>query len=93
MNYAGTKTRVEFKGRWLKQDKISFDHGKLVNIYIFYEINRNFEIDSYPTLENCLFGAVKLGKHPDTDKCKHSRYGIGFDRKRFFHLIMKLIEM
>ena len=37
-----------------------FDHGKVVNIYIVYEVNRDFEIDSYPTLENCLFGSVKL---------------------------------
>ena len=58
-NYVGNKT-VEFKGCCLKQDKILFDHGKVVNIYIVYEVNRDFEIDSYPTLENCLFGSVKL---------------------------------
>ena len=33
----GTKTIVEFKGSCLKQDKISFDHGKIVNIYVVYE--------------------------------------------------------
>ena len=60
---------------------------------MFNEINKNFEIGSYPTLENCLFGAVNLTKHPDIDKYKHSGYGIGFDRKGFFHLIMKLVEM
>ena len=27
LDYVGTKTRVEFKGSCLKQDKISFDHG------------------------------------------------------------------
>ena len=32
VNYAGTKARVEFKGDCLKQDKILFDHGKIVNI-------------------------------------------------------------
>ena len=81
LDYVGTKTRVEVKGSCLKQDKISFDHGKIVNIYIVYEINRNFEIDSYPTLENCLFGAVKLTKHIDVDQYKYSGYGIGFDGK------------
>ena len=45
-DYVGTKTRVEFKGNCLKQDKISFDHGKIVNIYIVYEINKHFQIDS-----------------------------------------------
>ena len=86
LDYVGTKARVEFKGSCLKQDKISFDHGKVVNIYIVYEKNINFEIDSYSTLENCLFGAVKLTKHRDIDKCKYSRYGIGFDRKGFFSI-------
>ena len=68
LNYVGTKTRVEFKGSCLKQDKISFNHGKVVNIYTVYEINKNFETKNYPTLENCLLGAVKLAKHPDIDK-------------------------
>ena len=58
LGYVGTKRRLEFKGNCLKQNKISFDHGKVVNIYIVYETNKNFNIRSYPTLENCLFGAV-----------------------------------
>ena len=57
------------------------DHGKVANIYIVYEINKNVNISSYPTLENCLFGAVKLTKHVDVDLYKYSGYGIGFDRK------------
>ena len=28
-----TKTRVEFEGSCLKQEKISFDHGEVVNTY------------------------------------------------------------
>ena len=40
LNYVGTKKRAEFKGSCLKQDKILFNHGKLVNIYIVYEINK-----------------------------------------------------
>ena len=68
----------------MKQDKISFNHGIIVNIYIVYEINKNFNISSYPTLEGCLFGAVKLTKHPDIDQYKYSGYGIGFDRKILF---------
>ena len=61
-----------------------FNHRKIVNIYIVYEINKTFDISSYPTLENCLFGAFKLTKHPDIDQYKYSGYGIGFDRKWFF---------
>ena len=68
LNYVGTKTRVEFEGSCLRQDDISFNHGKIVNIYIVYEINKNFKTSSYPTLENFLLGAVKLTKHPDIDQ-------------------------
>ena len=41
------------------------------------------DIDSYPTLTNSLFGAVKSVKIADTDKYKYSGYGIGFDGKGF----------
>ena len=40
LSKTGTKIRVEFKGSCLKEDKISFNHGKVVNIYIVYEINK-----------------------------------------------------
>ena len=32
----GTKTRVEFNGSCLKEDSVTFNHGKVVNIYIVY---------------------------------------------------------
>ena len=32
LNYVGSKIRVKFKGSCLKQDKISFNHEKIVNI-------------------------------------------------------------
>ena len=32
LDYYGTKTRVEFNGSCLKKDKVTFDHGKVVNI-------------------------------------------------------------
>ena len=47
----------------LKQDKASYNDGTIVNIYIVYEISKNYNINSYPTLENYLFGAVSLSKH------------------------------
>ena len=52
-----------------------------VNIYIVYEKERSINISSCSTLENSLFGAVKLTKHVDVDLYKYSGYGIGFDRK------------
>ena len=57
-----------------------------MNIYIVYEIERSVNISSYPTLENCLFGVVKLTKYVDVDLYKYSGYGIGFDRKGFYSI-------
>ena len=81
LDYVGTKVRVKFNGDCLKQEKIKFNPGKIVNIYIVYEIERSVNISSYPTLENCLSGAVKLTKHFDLDLYKYSGYGIGFNKK------------
>ena len=47
-------------------------------------MNKNYKITSYLALEHCLFGAVKLTKSIDIDKCEYSGYGIGFDRKGTF---------
>ena len=69
-------------GSWLKQDKITYNHEKIVNIYNVYKINKNDNTTSSdPTLENCLFGAASLTNICETDKYKYSGYGIGFDRR------------
>ena len=36
--------------------------------------------DDYPTLQNSLFGTVKLVKNADIYKHKYSGYCIGYDR-------------
>ena len=82
--YDTNKIRVKFDGGCLKQDPGSFVHGGIVNVYIVYEISKNINISDYPTLENCLFGAVKLTKNADIDKYGYSGYGIGFDRHGSF---------
>ena len=76
----GTKIKVKFNGISLKQDKLTYTLGKIVNIYIVYEISKSINISNYPTLENCLFGAVSLTKNADIDRYKYSGYGIGFYR-------------
>ena len=80
----GTKKRVRFSGTCLKQDKITYNHGKIVSIYIVYEINKKDNTSSDPALENCLFGVASLTKNADIDKYKYPGYEIGFDRHRFF---------
>ena len=84
LSFYGTEARIEFNGSCLKQDKVTYRHGTLVNIYIVYEISKNYSISSYPTLENCFFGAVSLTKNADIDQYKYSDCGIGFDRKGEF---------
>ena len=37
LSYFGTKARLEFRGKCLKQDQSTFNHGKIVNIYIVHE--------------------------------------------------------
>ena len=86
LNHVRTKAKVKFNGDCLKQEKIIFNQVKIVNIYIVYETEKSVNRSSYPTLEKCLFCAVKLTKHVDTDQYKYSGYGIGFDRKGFFSI-------
>ena len=41
LNFVVTKIRVKFNRDCLKQKKITYHHGKLVNIYIVYEIEKS----------------------------------------------------
>ena len=84
LSYYDTKIRVKFTGGCLKQPKISYTHGKVVNIYIVYELGASSSHNNDPTLKNCLFGAVTLTKNADIDKYRYSGYGIGFDRRGSF---------
>ena len=84
VSYHSPKTRVTFIGSCLQQPKISYTHGKVVNIYIGYELSASSSHSDDPTPKNCLFGAVTLIKNADIDKYGYSRYGIGFDRKSSF---------
>ena len=74
----------------MKQEKVKFNHGKVVNIYIVYEINKTANIskyssdDNYTMLQNALSGAVSLTKNADINKYKYPGYGIGFDTRSYF---------
>ena len=70
-----TKISLEFDGNYLKQDKVTFKHGTIVNIYIVYDLSSHFNDFDF-ALEDCLFGAVKLTKNADIDKYKYSGYGL-----------------
>ena len=74
LNYYGTKIRVKFTGDCLNQQKITRNHGRVVNIYTVYSLGASSSNYSDPTINNCLFGAVTLTKNADIDKCGYSGY-------------------
>ena len=59
--------------------QVSFIHRNVVNFYIFYELDTwSRDLNTYFTLANCLYGAVKLIKNLDPDKYGYRGYGVGF---------------
>ena len=93
---------LEWKSKVLPDESIKspsappnfLNHGKIVNIYIVYEINKSDKTNSDLTLENCLFGAVSLTKNADIDRYKYSGYGIGLtDIDFLLILVVELVEM
>ena len=76
--------RLRFAASCLRQSKITYNYGKLVNIYIVCEIVNAYSNEKYPTLENALFGAVKLTKNTDINKYRYSGCGFGLDGRGFF---------
>ena len=51
LSYYGNKTRVKFTGSCLKQSNISYNHKKIVNIYIVYELGASGSNNNDPTLK------------------------------------------
>ena len=81
--YDNARIKVRFNGDLLRQNQATYNHGTIVNIYIVYETTSDTKTSNI-TLENCLFGAIKLTKSSDIDKYKYPGYGIGFDSRRIF---------
>ena len=67
LEYASELMFVKFDGGCLiKQYKLT-SHKKIVNIYLVYDLDsnlNNFDL----TLENCLFGAIKITKNTNMSK-------------------------
>ena len=72
IDYLGNKIRIKFNGSCLKQSKLQYTHGTIVNIYIVYELGTLGSNDNDSTLKKCLFGAVTLTKNADIDKYGYS---------------------
>ena len=77
------KIAVKFEENCQKQAKAFFTHRNVVIIlllmnYVLRVLKTNF------TWKDYLFGAVKLTKNADPNKCSYSGYGIGFDSRSLF---------
>ena len=81
VKFTGEKMYVKFSGDCLKQDKITFNNGKIVNIYIVYDLKSNLNNFDFTT-EHCLFGAAKILKN--NGNAYGEGYGIRFDSKGSF---------
>ena len=62
------KRYFTFNGSCLKEDEAKSKYQKIVNIYIVYDLESNLKYNQDFTLENYLFGAVKITKNTDVDK-------------------------
>ena len=85
LDYYGT--RVEFNGSCLKQDSVTFNQIKVVNIYIVYEASKSLHISDYPILENCLSGTVSLTKNADIDSYGYLDMESGLIGMEVFHFL------
>ena len=64
---------MKFKGFHLEQGSVSFHHKNIVKLYILYKLDTwSKDLNTYFTLGNCLFWAVKLTKNADPDNYKYN---------------------
>ena len=63
----------------MKQKKLGYAHGTVVNIYIVYELKNRSTDNADFTVSNGLFGAVNLTKDVNTSNYQYKDYGICFD--------------
>ena len=68
----------------MKQNKLGYEHGTVLNIFIVYELkNRRVDRPDF-TVFNGLFGAMKITKDLNTSHYQYSSYGICFDGQSDF---------
>ena len=67
----------------MKQDQITYLHGKIVNIYIVYKLTGSTSDGKDPTVKISLIDAVTLTKNADIDKYQYLGYAIVFDERSF----------
>ena len=83
LEYESDRISLQFREDLLRQNKVTYNHWSIVNIYIVYKISSTFARQINLTLKNFWFGAVKI-KNTDISKYKYSGYDISFDSKGSF---------
>ena len=60
---------MKFLGNCVKEDKASFAHGNIINVFVVYILDIwSLDLNADFRLRKCLFGAVKLTENFDPDK-------------------------
>ena len=77
--------QVKLKGICSNQDIVLFIHGKVVNLFSFYEQDtRSRHSNANVTIDIQLFGAGKLNINDNPHKHGYSNYGVTFDARSQF---------
>ena len=95
LNCYGNKIRVEFSGSCLNEDKATYTHRKIVNIYTHYEITTiaTFKSAVIQHWEHFLFGAVSLTEMLILKSINILGMVLNWMEKGSFHFLMDLVEM
>ena len=71
---------VVFKSNYMKQNKVVYPNLSVINIYIVYKLDEiNAKRNTDFSIQNALFGAIKITKDINTTHYKYNGYGICFD--------------
>ena len=77
--------RVYLEGNYFKQKKVKISNINIINIYCVYELKEiNSSRNNEFTIQNALFGVVKINKNTDTAKNKYEGYSTCFDGSKTF---------
>ena len=77
--YDKERTYLNFRKDVLVQEKISYTHDQIVNLYIIYSMPYITYKSAPDTIGQCLFGAT------DYNKKKRPGYGIAFGKQHYLH--------
>ena len=72
--------KVNLYGNYFTQNKVLKISGPAINIYIVYKLSSISSTKNTDyTIENALFGAMKITENTDSSKNNYTGYGLYFD--------------